>query len=400
MSLINKMLRDLDARHASPGQSVLPNEVRPLPEQVTPPRIGRGVWILAGLAGVAVLALQTSSWWLPVLAESNLLPPNMIPTSLLPTPAPRAVAPAPPPAAPTQPPPTVVLQLPPPEQMLPLPSLPEGLAQAAEASPSSTPPVAAPGREQAPRQLADSRGAGLKIDSSLPDVPAAQQPVAPVATAVVTQSKQSAPAAKSARGVAPVKIDKQQTLASAQDRAEAEYRKGIAAFRRGHSSEAVGQLKAALQEDPRHLAARQTLLSLLAEQKLWEEVQPVLKEGLDLMPAQIAWAMALARIQVEGGNATAAWETLQKYMAYGEKSADYQGFAGVLLQRLQKPREAALHYQAAVQIKPNEGRWWLGLGLAYEADGRAAEARDAFQHARSSNGLTPEMAAVIDRKLH
>lgn len=155
----------------------------------------------------------------------------------------------------------------------------------------------------------------------------------------------------------------------------------------------------ALQEDARHLAARQTLLSLLAEQKQWDEVQSLLKEGLDLMPAQIAWAMALARIQVEGGNPAGAWETLQKYMAYGEKSADYQGFAGVLLQRMQKPHDATLHYLAAVQLKPNEGRWWLGLGLAYEAEGKAAEAREAFQRARGSGGVTPEMAAAIDKKL-
>ncbi len=388
MSLINKMLRDLDARHAPTGPTVLPNEVRPLPEQAKPPRVGRGVWILAGLAGVAVAALQTSAWWLPVLAEANLLPPSLLP-------APAAVAP--PPAAHAQAFPTVVLQLPPPEQMLPLPSLPETPPAEAPTEPAS--PAVPAAREQAPRQVADSRNTGLKIDSSLPAAPQPVAPVAQVTTAGVAQSKQSAPAAKSARGGAPAKIDKQQILSTPQDRAEAEYRKGVATFRQGHSSEAVGQLRAALQEDSRHLAARQTLLSLLAEQKQWDEVQSLLKEGLDLMPTQIAWAMALARIQVEGGNATAAWETLQKYMAYGEKNADYQGFAGVLLQRLQKSREAALHYQAAVQIKPNEGRWWLGMGLAYEADGRAAEARDAFQHARGAGGLTPEMLAVIEKKL-
>lgn len=389
MSLINKMLRDLDARHASSGQTVLPNEVRPLPEEIIPPRIGRGVWSLVGLTIVAVAALQTSAYWLPLLAESNLLPANLLPAPVAKT--------APPPPA------TIVLQLPPPEQMLPLPTLPEtppGEAPAVAASPAQ--PTAPGAPELAPRQVAENRNSGLKIDSSLPDVPATQQPVAAVAAvsrAATTPSKSSAPAAKSARGGASVKIEKQQSVASPQDRAEAEYRKGVANFRQGRSSDAVAQLKGALQEDPRHLAARQTLLSLLAEQKQWDEVQSLLKEGLDLMPSQIAWAMALARIQVERGNATGAWESLQKYMNYAEKNADYQGFAGVLLQRLQKPREAALHYQAAVQIKPEEGRWWLGLGLAYEADGRAAEARDAFQHARGANGLTPEMAAVIDKKL-
>ena len=389
MSLINKMLRDLDARHATAaGQTVLPNEVRPLPEETVPPRVGRGVWLLAGLALAAVAALQTSAYWLPMLVEYNLLPAKLLPVP--------ATMTAPPPPA------TIVLQMPPPEQMLPLPSMPE--TPPAEATPSA-PPAAPAAPEQPPRQLADSRSnAGLKIDSSLPDVPAAQKSaaVAPAAAPPVAPAKPAKPtmaAAKSTRGGAPVKIEKQQSQESPQERAEAEYRKAVAAFRQGRSSEAIVQLKAALQEDPRHLAARQTLLSLLGEQKQWDDVQSLLKEGLDLMPSQIAWAMALARIQVERGYATGAWETLQKYQAYAEKSADYQGFAGVLLQRLQRPHEAALHYQTAVQIKPEEGRWWLGLGLALEADGRAPEARDAFQHARNASGLTPEMQAVIDKKL-
>ncbi len=382
MSLINKMLRDLDARHASAGPSALPNEVRPLPEPAVPRRVGRGVWILAGLTLVIVAAQQTTAWWLPMLAESHLLPPNLIPSGLLPAPA--KLAPVTPALAPPQLAPTIVLQMPPPEQMLPLPALPD--TPAPSAAPPATPPAMPAGQQQAPGQLADSRS-GLKAQTQH------------TAQAVAAPPKQPAAEAKPARSAAPVKIDKQQILASPQDRAEAEYRKGIAAYRQGHASEAIALLRGALLEDPRHLTARQTLLSLLAEQKQWDEVQSLLREGLDLMPAQFAWAMALARIQVEGGNAMGAWDTLQKYMAYGEKNADYHGFSGVLLQRLQKPREAAAHYQAAVQINPNEGRWWLGLGLAYEAEGRPAEARDAFQHARGARGLTPEMAAVIDKKL-
>ncbi|MDD5174827.1 MAG: tetratricopeptide repeat protein [Sterolibacterium sp.] len=378
MSLINKMLRDLDARHAATGQTALPDEVRPLPEDATPPRVSRSVWVLAGLAVVSAAAIQTSAYWLPLLADYIPLPANF-----LPTPAPAPVAPPPPPT-------TVVLQLPPPEQMLPLPSLPETAPTPAEASTEQAASASPAAREQT-----ESRNAGLKIDSSLPDVPAAK-PVAPVAA---PQPKPSAPATKPYRTTPPGTIEKKQPLGSVQERAEAEYRKGVAAYRQGHFAEAATLFKAALQEEPRHLAARQTLLSMQAEQKQWEEVQSVLKDGLDLMPEQIAWAMALARIQVERGKLPEAWETLQKHMVHAEKSADYQGFAGVLLQRMQKPHEATLYYQAAVQLKPNEGRWWLGLGLALEADNRTAEARDAFQRARSASGLTPEMAAVIDRKL-
>lgn len=385
MSLINKMLRDLDARHAATGQTVLPDEVRPLPEEAVTPRVSRRVWLLAGLAILAAAAIQTSALWLPLLAEVVSLPASFLP--------PPVVAPAAQPA-----PTTVVLQLPPPEQMLPLPSLPETAPAAPETAAEQT-PSPAPAAQQAPPPVAESRSTDLKIDRSLPEVqvkPAAPVPAAPVAA---PPPKKAAPAPKSARTQATATVEKQQNLGTPQERAEAIYRKGVAAYKVGHYAEAATLFKAALQEDPRHLATRQTLLSMQAEQKQWEEVQAVLKEGLDLMPEQISWAMALARIQVERGKLPEAWETLQKHMIHADKSADYQGFAGVLLQRMQKPHEATLYYHAAVQIKPNEGRWWLGLGLAYEADGKPAEAREAFQRARNSSGVTPEMAAAIDKKL-
>lgn len=392
MSLINKMLRDLDARHAATGQTILPDEVRPLPEEVVAPRVGRRVWILAGLAIVSAAAIQTSALWLPLLAEIVPLPP-----SLLPPPPPAVVAPAVPPA-----PTTVVLQLPPPEQMLPLPSLPDTAPGAPDASAApAPPPVPAASPAPAPQPAAESRSTDLKIDRSLPEVQVKAAAPVPAAAAAAPAPKKAAPAPapKSARSQATAIVEKQQNLGTPQERAEAGYRKGVAAYKVGHYAEAAALFKSALQEDPRHLMTRQTLLSMQAEQKQWDDVQAILKDGLELMPEQISWAMALARIHVERGRLPEAWETLQKHMAQGAKSADYQGFAGVLLQRMQKPHEAVLYYQAAVQLKPNEGRWWLGLGLAYEAEGKAAEAREAFQHARSSSGVTPEMAAAIDKKL-
>jgi MSHA biogenesis protein MshN len=308
------------------------------------------------------------------------------------------VAPATPPA-----PTTVVLQLPPPEQMLPLPSLPDTPPAAPDASAGQPAPTAVPAAQQAPLQMAESRSTDLKIDRSLPEVQvkaAAPAPAVPVAAPVaVPPPKKAAAAPKPERGQATAKVEKQQNLATPQERAEAIYRRGVAAYKVGHYVEAATLFKAALQEDPRHLTTRQTLLSMQAEQKQWDDVQVVLREGLELMPEQVSWAMALARIQVERGRLPEAWETLRKHMTHGEKSADYQGFAGVLSQRMQKPHEATLYYQAAVQLKPNEGRWWLGLGLALEAEGKGAEAREAFQRARNSGGVTSEMAAAIDRKL-
>ncbi|OIR07191.1 beta-barrel assembly-enhancing protease [mine drainage metagenome] len=231
-------------------------------------------------------------------------------------------------------------------------------------------------------------GAGLKINSPAKG-PKASPPAAPVV-------EKPASARMTRAADARVVIDKTQ---SPSDRAEADYRKGVAAYKRGHMAEAATQFRAALHEDPRHLAARQTLLAMLAGQKQWDDAEVLLKEGLQLMPTQTAWAMALARIEVERGDLAAAWGTLQQYAASAGNDADYQGFAGVLLARLHQPHDAASHYQAALRLRPREGRWWLGLGLALEADGHAAEAQQAYRRAQTAEGLSPEMKAFVLKKL-
>jgi Flp pilus assembly protein TadD len=42
-------------------------------------------------------------------------------------------------------------------------------------------------------------------------------------------------------------------------------------------------------------------------------------------------------------------------------------------------------------LAPADGRWWLGLGWCLDAQGNAAEARDAFLRARQSGNLSPEL---------
>ncbi len=371
MSLINKMLRDLDARHAVAGKVPMADSLRSLPDAEARPRIGRGLWLFLIIAGLAFVALQFSDLWLPQVRAyfqdkpTSVARPAALPISPAPVPQPApAAAAAPHPLA---------------ENLLPLPPLGDTLTAQVESQPAG----------------GDSR-AGLKLDTALAMEPVAA--AAPPAQALAAAAERPrAPQTRAPRAEAGIVIDNRDPLAG--DHAELEYRKGIAAFKQGHVNEAAGIFRAVLQEDPRHLGARQALLGMLAEAKQWDEAQSLLKDALAIMPTHYVWAMALARIQVERGNTAAALETLQLHSPYAEKRAEYPGFAGALLQRLQRPREAAQRFLAAAQLKPSEGRWWLGLGLALEADGRPAEAREAYQRAQGADGLTPETQAYIAAKL-
>ena len=168
-----------------------------------------------------------------------------------------------------------------------------------------------------------------------------------------------------------------------------------------HAGDARGTegLRAALRLDAFQVAARQLLVKLLLEAKNQDEAIQVLREGLGGQPAQIGWAMSLARLQVDRGELDGAWHTLEHSLPAAGNSPDYLGFSANVLQRLGRHDDAAGQYRKAAQLAPADGRWWLGLGWCLDAQGNAAESREAFQRARQAGNLSPELLALIDQKL-
>jgi MSHA biogenesis protein MshN len=206
-------------------------------------------------------------------------------------------------------------------------------------------------------------------------------------------------AAKAAPVAAEPLIEKQLRQPSAAERAEAGYRRGLAAARQGLADEAVGIYRAALADQAEHAGARQALAALLIEARRYDEAEDVLRKGTDIAAARLPSVLALARLQVERNQAAAALETLQKHATAGERSAEYQGFAGALMNRAGRSAEAVAHYQAATRLAPGEGRWWAGLGIALDAAGKGPEARDAYQKARSLLGLPADLAQHVEQRL-
>lgn len=351
MSLVNKMLRDLDARHATETERAgLAPHVRALPAE-------RGVpWsrVLPLLAGTAMGA---AGIWLFV--ESRQMPSSEDRVAAL------ELAMAAPPAIPM------------PALMVPMPNDPVASADLGETmEPPAAGPVPSPQSDEASTAVASPAvaAASFRIDTRL--TPSQRVRAEPIAAA-------------------PQQAIEKRQAAQAPDAAEGAYRRAMAAYREGRTAEAL----AALRADARHVAARQALLSQLMEQRRWPEAQAVAAEGLALDAAQPGWAMILARLQVEQGQVAEAEQTMARHATHGERSPDYLAFHALLLQKLQRPREAAERYLAASALRPGDGRWWYGLGVVLDADQRPQEAREAFRKAKDSGNLPPELLAAVDRRL-
>lgn len=349
MSLINDVLRNIEAKRPDDlARQNLQREIRSLPAGKR--GYGGAIKLLLGLG--AVLALGGGGYYASGWIDEA-----------------RPVVPPPPPVpTPVQPPPI------------------------ATPEPAPAAPAVAPVDDNL--RLSQQTGVPLPVAPVL-GVP---DPVAPQPAPARSEAANAAVPA-SAVPSGPVKIEKSPLATTARDKADAEFRRAETALASGRSGEALDGLRAALKIDPGYVAVRQALLRQLLDVRKTDEAMVVLQDGLEIQPTQTGWAVSLARLQFEHGELAAADRTLTLSQGYAEANADYAGFQGHLKSRLGAQHQAIAHYQRATRLAPGEGRWWLGLGLAYEADGRGAEARDALRRALATGSLNADLAAVAEQHL-
>lgn len=235
--------------------------------------------------------------------------------------------------------------------------------------------------------------AASAIGSVAASKPAVAEPVRPM------QKRMQEDSTKAPEANSLVSVDKHVSELTRQQRAENEYRKAASQIQSGSVLEAIATLEGALQLDPLHALARQTLVGVLLDGKRHEEAARKLQEGLSLDPRQASMAMILARLQVEKGELQAAVETLQRTLPYDTDRADYCAFLAALLQRQARHKDAIAQYIVALRKMPQNAVWWMGLGISLQAENRTAEAREAFGRAKASNTLSPELQAFVEQKI-
>ena len=255
----------------------------------------------------------------------------------------------------------------------------------------------------------------LKLSAGLDKSPisASSEPEKIVAPVIVAKIERISPEANEASEknkttqVAPlVKPPEQNAVVSKfikettpQQRTEGEYRQATVLQQQGRTAEAILMLEQTLKSDAQHTAARQTLISLLLEAKRHEDAMHWLQQWLSVDRNQVGMAMILARLQVEKGMTLNATETLQRSLPYAQDKPDYLAFMAALQQRQSHHKEAADLYREALKRMPQNAVWSMGLAISLQADGRNQDALDAYKRAKDGNSLSPELLAFVEQKI-
>jgi len=390
MSIINKMLQELDRRHARaapPGHAPHP-EVRVVRAEST----GREwFWRI-----VAALMLLAAIWTLWVVYQ---LQPRSLATEL----AYRAVESSPRGA-------TAAMSAPASPASIAI-STPTAAGTAPVAPPPAASREATPPAQPAPERLAtpiETLRLALTIDTpiessrrkradrdqdSAPKRPASrpqrQAAVVPVRNAAATTS---APAEHA-------RIEKRAHQDTSADRAEALFRQAAQLLQHGRVVDAEEALSSALAEQPAHRAARQTLIALYLEQGRFDDARAQLETGLAANPGYAPFVVALARIRLDGGDYPGALAVLDQASASADRGADYYSLRGAVLQRLGRHADAADAYRLALSNGPQSGSSWVGLGVSLEALGKRPEAAEAYRRALASGGLADDVKSYAESRV-
>jgi MSHA biogenesis protein MshN len=227
------------------------------------------------------------------------------------------------------------------------------------------------------------------------ETPIQERPVeAPKPVSVKPKPK---PATPQAAVQAPAKGTVDKRARAPTDNAEQHFRRAVLLLSHGRVSEAEGELISALRADPSHAAARQAYVALLLEQQRVGVAHRVLQEGLALNPQQPAFAVALARIYIGQREYAAALEVLDRAGPATGKT-DFQAMRGAVLQRMGRYAQAVEAYQAALRGENQPATSWIGLAMSLEGLGRRGEAVTAYRRALTAGPIAAEAREYAENR--
>ncbi|MCE9953497.1 tetratricopeptide repeat protein [Aeromonas allosaccharophila] len=359
MSVINQMLKDLDQRQqGSDGAAVY---IAPARQQ--------GWWMLlltliCGLA-LGILGWRTWIYWQqthPVVAASEVVTPDAVTPDVVT----RAAAPV------SQPEPVEVAAA------LPLPSQDEVNDEAGEGDSGDT-----------------ADGAPFDASSDVDESEPTDEELQPELYAELAAEQQAVASAPRKPGV--LKIETVEL--SAKELAALAERKATTAMAKGSLRDAQDNYYDVLAHDPYNQGAREQLAGLLYGEGRLTEARQLLEEGIRLDPQQADFRLLLARLAISEGQQQQALGWLSGYQPDLASNMDYYATWAGLTQELGQNADAAALYVKLLRQQPDQGRWWLGLGVAEDGQGHSQRALDAYRNALLHGNLGEASTNWLEQRI-
>ncbi len=182
-------------------------------------------------------------------------------------------------------------------------------------------------------------------------------------------------------------------------KAENEYRRAVTFAQQEQNSKAEAQLQQALSQQDDHLLARELLVSLLLKRHAIQEAINVLDTGIAIAPKHSKFPLWLAQLYSQLDAPEQALHVLEQNSARFNQHPEYLGTLASFYQLNDLITVAHQYFLQAAKLAPQDGRWWLGIGMTAEAQEDWAGAQNAYRRARDYSFIDGPLLQFAQQRL-
>ncbi len=227
-------------------------------------------------------------------------------------------------------------------------------------------------------------------------VPVIVQPKSPkkaVSKPEVKPKPQSKPKAQSKPTLSIVKSSEQY---SPKERLEQLMKKAQSSFDKGYVSEAVEKLEKVLSISNGHIEARNLLAVAWYGRGELQQAVSILNDGLSKYPNVELWRMTAAKIYFKDNNMKGAFSYLDIELSNG--TFEFYSMKASVARKLENFQSAESAYFMLTKLQPDVSNWWLGHAISLDSQEKFDEAILSYQTVKSKGGISPaSMKFVQDR---
>lgn len=177
---------------------------------------------------------------------------------------------------------------------------------------------------------------------------------------------------------------------------------GLKAYNFGIFDEAQKSFTLALATFPQNDEARKQLAALYFGQNNNLQALQVLSEGIVISPSELIWRELMAKILVQESRFEEVLNLMPDSLdakALAEGRADYLILKGTSAQTINKSDQAISAFSAMTSLQPNNAKWWLALGVNYDALADERLAISSYSRALAIGGLSSASEQYANSRL-
>ncbi|GAB2999761.1 tetratricopeptide repeat protein [Psychrosphaera aestuarii] len=192
-------------------------------------------------------------------------------------------------------------------------------------------------------------------------------------------------------------IEKTSSELTPQERIAKLLSKAKESYDRGYVTEAIEQLTRILSISDSNVEARNLLAAAWYGRGEGNKAISIINDGLQRYPLIEEWRVTAAKIFFKDNNAAGAFSYLDVNLESASK--EFYTLKGNLARELKYFAKAEAAYAQLTKLEPFVGNWWLGLAIAQDSLGKASDAISSYKKVLDVGGVSSQSMSFSQNRI-